>query len=234
MLMKWILFVVFIGIFVATAIVTILGLIQKVNIKNGYLKGLFSALIIEVIGVVIALSQTTNLMSDPLAEYVAKMPQEVQVLSANQQIEYIRKLSLRPKQCVDCDMKIENLLDILPKGIPGRTPEDILISAGLSVANGNKAQENLLVCSNKLNQCLIKSDDLMTKIAVLSSHIQKYGSTVNFKYDSGSKDKQEIAFLTLEVLGELGYFHGKAEANPLLAHKLLVKYQISKNIVPTT
>lgn len=232
--MKWILFAVFIGIFAATAVVTILGLIQKVNIKDGYLKGLFSALIIEVIGVVITLSQTADLMSDPLADYKAKLPQEVQILTEEQQIEYIKTLSIRPKQCDDCDFEIDNLLEILPKNIPGRTPKDILNSVRLSLVDGESFKNGFSVCSVKLNECLVKSNDLMTKIAILSSHIQKHGSTVNFQYDSGSKDKQEIALLTLEVLGELGHFQGKAEADPLLAHKSLVMYQSSKNIVPTT
>jgi len=49
------LFIVFISIFCISAIVTLLGIVGYVNIKEGYLNKLFYSLIVEVIGGVIAL-----------------------------------------------------------------------------------------------------------------------------------------------------------------------------------
>jgi len=54
-----ILFWVFLSIFSATAIITLLGIIGKVKIGEGYLKKLFYALLLEVVGVIIALAKTT-------------------------------------------------------------------------------------------------------------------------------------------------------------------------------
>lgn len=54
-----ILFTVFLLIFCATAIITLLGIIGKAKIRDGYLKALFSALILEVIGVIIAVAKST-------------------------------------------------------------------------------------------------------------------------------------------------------------------------------
>ncbi|MDB5087408.1 MAG: hypothetical protein JWR09_1402 [Mucilaginibacter sp.] len=53
--MSKILFYVFISIFSATALITLLGIIGWLNIKEGYLNKLFYSLIVEVIGGIIAL-----------------------------------------------------------------------------------------------------------------------------------------------------------------------------------
>ena len=50
-----ILFFVFVLIFLATATITLLGLIKKVDIEDKYLNRLFIALILEVVGAVIVL-----------------------------------------------------------------------------------------------------------------------------------------------------------------------------------
>jgi hypothetical protein len=48
-----ILFEVFIGVFIISAIVAFLGITNKVNIKNGFLAPLFAAVILETLGAVI-------------------------------------------------------------------------------------------------------------------------------------------------------------------------------------
>ena len=53
-----VLFYVFIVIFSVTAVITLLGIIGYVNIKEGYLNKLFYSLIIEVIGGIVALFKT--------------------------------------------------------------------------------------------------------------------------------------------------------------------------------
>ena len=56
-----ILFIVFIVIFVCTAIITLLGIIGWVKIEKGFLNKLFYCLIVELIGAVIGLFYTTFL-----------------------------------------------------------------------------------------------------------------------------------------------------------------------------
>jgi len=60
-----ILFAVFVGIFCVTAIITLLGITGKLKIREGYLKALFSALILQVIGIIIALAKTTLTPTSP-------------------------------------------------------------------------------------------------------------------------------------------------------------------------
>jgi hypothetical protein len=60
-----ILFWVFLLIFIATAVITLLGIIGKAKIPEGYLKKLFYALLLEVVGVIIALAKSTLTPTPP-------------------------------------------------------------------------------------------------------------------------------------------------------------------------
>src|ERR1041385_251823 len=55
-----VLFVTFIAIFVATAAITLLGIMDVIAIRDGYLKTLFTALILETVGAVITLFKSTS------------------------------------------------------------------------------------------------------------------------------------------------------------------------------
>jgi hypothetical protein len=57
---KTILFVVFMLIFVATAAITLLGILGIISIEKNYLDALFAALLIELVGAVIALYRSAN------------------------------------------------------------------------------------------------------------------------------------------------------------------------------
>lgn len=67
-----VLFYVFISIFVSTAIITLLGVANILKIRNGYLKALFSSLILEVIGGVIALYNMELFNHIPESEAVVR------------------------------------------------------------------------------------------------------------------------------------------------------------------
>jgi len=54
------LFYIFMAVFVATAAVTLLGITNAVTVDDFYLKGLFGALLIELVGCVIALFRRTD------------------------------------------------------------------------------------------------------------------------------------------------------------------------------
>ena len=55
-----VLFVTFIVIFIATAAITLLGITDVLAIRDGYLKTLFTALILETVGAVITLFRSTS------------------------------------------------------------------------------------------------------------------------------------------------------------------------------
>jgi hypothetical protein len=58
--MKEALFFSFLGIFVITAVVTLLGVAQRIRIERRYLNSLFAALLIELCGAVIGLFKVTD------------------------------------------------------------------------------------------------------------------------------------------------------------------------------
>jgi hypothetical protein len=63
-----VLFIVFITIFVATAVTTLLGITNVITIRDGYLNTLFSALILEVIGAVIALFKSASFFGGQVSD----------------------------------------------------------------------------------------------------------------------------------------------------------------------
>jgi len=58
--MKKNLYYIFLIVFSATALLTLLGITEVIFINELYLNGLFGALIIELVGAVIGLFKTTN------------------------------------------------------------------------------------------------------------------------------------------------------------------------------
>lgn len=58
--MKVALFYAFLLVFLATAVITLCGILEKCKIRETYLSGLYRALLLEVVAVVIALFATTD------------------------------------------------------------------------------------------------------------------------------------------------------------------------------
>lgn len=61
---KDVLFYTFVGIFVSTAVITLLGIINVVEIREGYLNTLVGVLIVELVGAVIAMFRGVDFFSD--------------------------------------------------------------------------------------------------------------------------------------------------------------------------
>lgn len=68
--MKKALFYTFLGVFIATAIVTLLGITNLLQVKDGYLGPLFTALLIELIGSVVGLYRATKFFDEAKIEVV--------------------------------------------------------------------------------------------------------------------------------------------------------------------
>ncbi|MFQ5963628.1 MAG: hypothetical protein ACE5KZ_05020 [Candidatus Scalinduaceae bacterium] len=69
--MKKTLFFTFLFIFVATAVITLLGITSVIKIQDKYLTPLFATLIIETIGAVIALYRATRFFDDDIKSKTA-------------------------------------------------------------------------------------------------------------------------------------------------------------------
>jgi len=62
--MKTALFVLFLSILAATAIITLLGVLEVIKIKESFLTALFTSLLIELVAAVIALFKKTSFFGD--------------------------------------------------------------------------------------------------------------------------------------------------------------------------
>lgn len=193
---------------------------------------LFSVLLLEVAVVIIGLSKSSDLMSDPLKEFVAKLPDETQGLTNDEIIDYIDELALRPTFCTDCNKQTNVLSSTLQDGLSGDKPNDA-VQPATKLADYNLIQGELATCEQNLSSYEAETNNLMIQIAFLSAEVKKVGSTINFRYNSDSESKKIIAYRTLEVLGELGHYRGEAIKDTNVARKALVKYQKSKKIVPS-
>jgi hypothetical protein len=76
-----VLFYVFLTIFSVTALITLLGIIQYVNIKGGYLDKLFYCLIVEVIGGIVALFKAEILNKSKKVKLRFDIPDEYDIHS---------------------------------------------------------------------------------------------------------------------------------------------------------
>ncbi len=117
MSMQWILFLTFIGIFAATAIITLLGVTEKIHVKPAYLKALFGALLIELIGAVITQFGETDFFAAENAIIIAVLPEEYQAATPNKSIEKmkegIRNAKVLNSAVADCSNKLDAASDEL-------------------------------------------------------------------------------------------------------------------------
>lgn len=89
--MKEALFYTFLGIFVVTAIVTLLGVTNKITIKDRFLNALFASLLIELVVAMIALFKSADFFGDDgFQRYVKPNQQEYIWNEANIRFSYPR------------------------------------------------------------------------------------------------------------------------------------------------
>lgn len=101
--MKKALFYTFLGIFIATAAVTLLGVTKLISIEKFYLRTLFAALIVELIGAVIVLFRRTDFFTED-------EPKHTEVTIGSRRIPgreagYFRRLL----ECIDAAKQTEHI-----------------------------------------------------------------------------------------------------------------------------
>ena len=87
-----ILFVVVLALFVATAIVTLLGVMGKVEVKGRYLGPLVAGLLLEVAASVMVMFSTINFDQETANDFIARLPPEVRADSSDSVVRSIEDL----------------------------------------------------------------------------------------------------------------------------------------------
>ena len=111
-----VLFYVFIATFVATAAITLLGLIKTIDIEEQYLGRLFKILVVEVVGAIIVLFGAVDFFGVRAEEFIATLPTTVQADTAEEARRKVQAL-------VDEALEFEEQLTVLRKEVAGKTAE---------------------------------------------------------------------------------------------------------------
>ena len=115
--MVYVLFFLFLAIFAATAVVTLLGITKRLSIEEKYLKPLFTALILEVVGAVIVLFVAADFFGHTAEEFIERLPSELQaeteVETANGIRDLVSQLSNMKKESRLKEMRITQLEEVV-------------------------------------------------------------------------------------------------------------------------
>lgn len=193
--MQQILFFSFLIIFVATAVITLLGITKRIAIHREYLKPLFSSLILELVAAVILLFTKTGFFSPSAEDFIKKMPARFQNLETGEAIASIR-------------LELEKYPELTSK--LSQLEEDYRMT-----------RENLDKKNSEVEEL---EKNFLVKMAKLNAAIGNYGTSINFLWNP-SEDKRAICMEVQEALSELGHYSGSIDGDPQKTHDALVRYQ---------
>ncbi len=230
--MKTALFAVVLILFLATGVITLLGIIQKLSIDKKYLNALFGAFILELTASVLLLFSGTDFYSTqpintPQTELFSKIQQrfpgedEEQLLSrllAHLQFnEEIRVLNSELSSAKEVQAALDKSIVSLESELEQRSDQIKWLKNELNVRT-----EAVIQLARLERQFLVK-------MAELNSRIVDWGSSINFRWQS--EEKRDVALLLQEAFKEIG-FMAELEIpndNPMLTHEILVRFQEANN-----
>ena len=232
--MKTALFAVVLTLFLATGIITLLGLINKVHIEKQYLNKLFFALILELSAAVLYLFNETDFYAveavvSPVGELMPlanalnqRFPGETAAsiearLRLYDGIE--QSLTLAQIELVQKDDEVDQLLAEqaeLEAEITLRAEQIKLLN------NEMKARQVAMAKLTRLEK------KFLVRMAELNSRISEWGSSINFQWQPD--EKREVALLLQEAFKEIGFMTTSNLPNddPMVTHEILVRYQKKK------
>lgn len=202
--MQAVLFLVVVGVFIATAVVTLRGLTGKVTVQRRYLGPLVAGLLLEVAGAVIFLFRTIDFSVTPASDFIATLPQEVSADTLTEARDNIRDIVNVARALPECQSKVSALQAKISK------LEAANASAETHIAALETAEEHFLV-----------------RLVRFHHDATDFGGSLNLTSPPHPR-KKELASRLLELLAELGEYDGPIEPDPALAKDALIQYQQSK------
>jgi len=230
-MMKTALFAVVLVLFFATGVITLMGIIQRVDIERKYLNALFSALILELSASVLYLfSETDFFLSPELGK-----PVQTEVMNILKQYPAINlteivELGLNAESMQASVGSLDADRERLNQELAALQNQLVQVEGTLNQRNEqvqwlNKELEARKAATIRLSklerQFLVRMSDLNTKIS-------EWGASINFRWQPD--DKREVALMLQEAFKEIGFMKELELPNddPLLAHDILLRYQADK------
>lgn len=229
-----VLFYVIIFLFLCTGLITLLGLIKKVDIDKKYLGMLFSTLILELVGAVIYMFSSTDFFEKPRPDGVIvrnELPTKMQQLTSP---ELLNILQMHSPQ-VSKIKALDDNLDKFKKKFDSQIPSYQVITIEL-----NKTIKKLDKINIQYGESKVYKDKyfqlqrlFLVRMANLNSAISVWGPSVNF--DWKPEEKKEIALMLQEALKRIKFMEATDTPNddPSKSHQLLIAYQQSKGFTET-
>lgn len=226
--MKLALFSAVLLLFFATGVVTLLGIVKRLEIERKYLNVLFSAFLLELVAAVLLLFNSTDFYSEPAI--TAEQEQKLMVLadlfpgkSAEDVRQQLQALQLerddasKQLEYQQAAEEAERQIALLKESLEQKQDQIKWLKAEL-----NARSEAVVKLSRLERQFLVR-------VAELNSKISEWGSSINFRWQPN--DKREVALMLQEAFKEIGFMPELEIPNddPLLAHNILVRYQEAKN-----
>ena len=230
-MMKLALFCVVLVLFFATGVITLLGIIQRVDIERKYLNALFSAFILELTAAVLFLFSATDFFApEPLTQTQAtqlSLIEQYQPNTSNTELElmlsrageYGQLTESLENQLAESELRLINLTQANQKYLQDLDAKNNQIKWLNDELNSRK--EAVVRLANLERQFLVRMSELNSKIGL-------WGTSINFQWQPD--EKREIALMLQEAFKEIGYMPSLEIPNddPMLAHDILVRYQTEK------
>lgn len=230
------LFYVVLLMFAVTGIVTILGLVQKVMIEKRYLNLLFGALILELIAAVLYLFSNTDFFdrqppADSLLIPRIELPAAYRSVTGAELVELLELHESGQAKLKRIEQELMSFRDTLERQVPPYDDVTLALDARIrEIRKLGMELEQLRVEQQAVERL---KQNFLVRMAELNSRISETGASINFRYRP--EEKREIAGMLQSALKEIGFMAADEEPDddPDKAHRLLVRYQQSKNFGQT-
>jgi hypothetical protein len=236
--MKTALFAVFLALFLATGVITLLGLINKVHIEKQYLSKLFFALILELTGAVLYLFAETDFYAVETEATV--IPDSTQTL-----IPLANALSQRfpgeTAASIEARLRLYDGIEMSHQQVEAELAEknnqiaQLLVEQAQLEAGMSLRAEQIKLLNNEMKarqEAMAKLAKLekkfLVRMAELNSRISEWGSSINLRWQPD--EKREVALMLQEAFKEIGFMETADLPNddPMTAHHILERYQKMK------
>jgi len=230
-----VLFYVVLFLFAATGIVTILGMIKKVDIEQRYLNRLFPALVLELIVAVLYMFSSTDFFkqesNNELAIIRTALPSAYKDIDTQQLLLILTTLD-------KTTLKVKELKEELSAQKNSISTQElsykqISLSLDKKIAELSALEVKYKSSLKYEHEYIQLEKNFLVRMANLNTKLSIWGTSINLRWRP--EEKREIAKMLQEAFKQIGFMKQDDIINdsPQKAYELLVLYQESKDFSET-
>ncbi|WP_428243614.1 hypothetical protein [Gynuella sp.] len=227
---SWLFYVV-LFIFTVTAIVTLLGIIQKLSIKEQYLNKLFTTLVLELVTAVLYMFSQTDFFGtyhepDMIVLARTELADTYADRSAQEIADVLNELPEMQRKLQQTEQEVTQLTQVLQLQQPGY--DEVTLALADTRKQLSQLQLQLTDTLPYKSKYMALQKQFLVRMAHLNALISEWGTSINFRYRP--EEKKEVALLLQEALKEIGFMDANLlpDDDPVKSYELLVAYQKKK------